>query len=294
MTPLVLRPPAKINFVLRVGPVRSDGFHELHTIFQSIALTDTMTFTRTRRTFQLNIRGGEVPADRRNLVWRAAERLWSAGGRKGEPHGAAIDLQKRIPVAAGLGGASADAAAALVGLNRLWNLRLPTSELLELGTDLGSDVGFFFVGGAALGLGRGEQLYPLADTQTLGLIVVKPEFGVATADAYRWLDNDGDVSAPPATPAHSVDVGWATAPLMLQNDLQWPVARRCPEIAHICEILERAGAAPLMSGSGSAVFGVCALTRATAIARRVTRAGWRVFVTRTLSRRQACRLVGLC
>jgi 4-diphosphocytidyl-2-C-methyl-D-erythritol kinase len=294
MSDLVLRPAAKINLVLRVGPARPDGYHELHTIFQSIALSDTMTFTRTRRPFQLRVRGAEVPVDRRNLVWRAAEQLWSTAGRDGELRGVSIALDKNIPVAAGLGGASANAAAALVGLNRFWGLRLSRSQLLQIGNEIGSDVGFFLVGGTALGLGRGEQLYPLADAQPLGLVVVKPGFGVATADAYRWLDDDRALSAPPRPRPRTIDLGWDTIPMTLQNDLQSPVARRCPEITQIASVLEHAGATPLMSGSGSAVFGVCPLPRVAAIARRVARSGWRVFSTRTLTRRQACRRIGLC
>lgn len=157
---IVLRPSAKINLTLLVGPVRPDGFHDVRTLLQSIAIFDTVTVSARPGPFRLMTRSPGVPADRTNLIWRAAESLWRAMGRDGEPRDVHVRLDKQIPVAAGLGGGSADAAAALVGLNEAWQARLPRKELAAIGAKLGADVPFFFHGGTALGLGRGDELFP--------------------------------------------------------------------------------------------------------------------------------------
>src|SRR5262245_42636946 len=187
---LVLRPSAKINLTLHVGPVRADGFHDVRTVMQSIALSDPLTLTLRKGPFVFATRGPGVPADRTNLVWRAADALWRALGRSGEPANTHVKLDKQIPMAAGLGGGSADAAATLAGLHRLWGGKLSRRDLMQLAGTLGSDVPFFLHGGTALGVGRGEELYPLADVRRLGVVIVKPSFGVSTAEAYRWLDED--------------------------------------------------------------------------------------------------------
>jgi 4-diphosphocytidyl-2-C-methyl-D-erythritol kinase len=296
MDAFVLRPPAKINLSLRVGPRRADGFHDLQTVYQSIALSDTMRFAPARGPLQLRIKSTDpsVPADRANLIWRAAERLWMAAGKRGDPQGAAITLSKRIPVAAGLGGGSADAAAALVGLNRLWRTRLPVRELLNVAAQLGSDVPFFLVGGTALGLGRGEELYPLPDIKMTDIVIVKPRAGVSTADAYRWFDEAQSTSPATAGSPDEIDTGWGTGPLTLHNDLQTSVMGRSPEVAKAIAWLRREETTPLMSGSGSAVFAACRAADRSRLARRLARRTWLVVATRTLSRRQACRLIGLC
>ena len=131
-----------------------------------------------------------MPLDPSNLVWRAAEALWQAAGKSGAARGARIRIVKRIPAQAGLGGGSSDAAAALVGLNQLWRLRLPLADLMTLAATLGSDVPFFLVGGTARGLGRGEQVQPLVNRPRRHVVLVLPDFGVSTADAYRWLAED--------------------------------------------------------------------------------------------------------
>src|SRR5262245_19704584 len=133
---LVLRPSAKINLTLRVGPIRADGFHEVRTLMQSIALCDRITMSPRRGPFILASSSPGVPTDRTNLIAVAAERLWRALGRTGDPRDVHIRLQKDIPVAAGLGGGSADAAAALVGLNVIWNGRLRLRDLVRLGAEI--------------------------------------------------------------------------------------------------------------------------------------------------------------
>ena len=292
---LVLRPPAKINLTLRVGPARGDGFHDVRTLLQSVALSDTLTVTARRGAFALAAGGPGVPTDETNLVSRAAAALWRALGRGGEPRDAHVKLVKQIPLAAGLGGGSADAAAALVALNVVWDGRRSRRDLARIGGTLGADVPFFLQGGTALGAGRGDEIYPVDDAARLGVVIIKPSFGVATADAYRWLDEDraaGVADAPAAS--RDVDLGWTAGPISLVNDLQGPVARRHAPVADIIDTLAKAGAmGAAMTGSGSAVFGLFPETQAPRVARRLKRADWLVQVTRTLSRREAARRMGL-
>jgi 4-diphosphocytidyl-2-C-methyl-D-erythritol kinase len=292
---LVLRPSAKINLRLRVGSVRPDGLHDVTTILQSIALSDTLTLTPRRGPFVLQTRAPGVPADRSNLVWRAADALWNDLGRAGEPRDVHVKLDKQIPSAAGLGGGSADAAAALAGLNRVWNGRKTRDDLRRLAAGLGADVPFFLIGGTAMGVGRGDEVYPLEDIRRLGVIVVKPSFGVPTAEAYRWLDERrAEAPAIEVQDEYALDVGWSHGPIQVTNDLQRPVGTRHPEVGHIVEALRREGAiAAAMSGSGSAVFGVFSEAAGPRAMRRLRRPEWLVLLTRTISRREAARRTGL-
>jgi 4-diphosphocytidyl-2-C-methyl-D-erythritol kinase len=294
---LVLRPPAKINLSLQVRSVRPDGYHDLHTLFQSIALSDRLSLTLRKGPLALESDSERAPGDSTNLVWRAAVLLWQTMGRRGAPEGVAMRLRKRIPVAAGLGGGSADAAAALAGLHALWNGRLARVELLQLAAELGSDVPFFLVGGTALGLGRGERLYPMAEVPRLSLILIVPSFGISTGDAYRWLDEDrASVGSPRpgVDSADCLDLGWPTGPVPVVNDLQASVIRRQTGISEALRALDATGArASAISGSGSAAFGVFPAGAIARAARRLQRSDWQVIVTRTLSRREALTRIGL-
>ena len=299
---LILEPSAKINLTLQVGPRRPDGFHDVTTLLQSITLHDTLTISARRGPFGLACRTPGVPGDRSNLVWKAAEALWSAMGREGDPRDAHIKLDKAIPSQAGLGGGSADAAAALVGLNTLWGARKSRRELMSLAAQLGSDVPFFLQGGTALGTGRGEDLYPVDDVERVGVVVIKPSFGVATADAYRWLDADREdsgsggagFSAPHASIGHPVEGGWPSRSVRLVNDLMPPVVQRHPAVREMVDACLAAGAvAAQMSGSGSAVFGLFPESATARAARQLKRPDWLVLVARTQSRREAARRMGL-
>lgn len=297
---LILQPSAKINLTLQVGPRRPDGYHDLRTLLQSITLHDTVTLSARIGPFGLACRTPGVPSDRTNLVWRAADALWAAMGRAGEPRDAHIKLEKVIPSQAGLGGGSADAAAALVGLNTLWGARKSRRDLMRLAAGLGSDVPFFLQGGTALGLGRGQELYPVDDVERKGVVIIKPSFGVSTADAYGWLDadraasNGGDQVEANGHARPAVEVGWPIGPVRLSNDLTAPVARRHPVVAEIIETCLSLGAeGAQMSGSGSAVFGLFPEAAASRAARELRRPDWLVLVARTQSRREAAKHMGL-
>jgi 4-diphosphocytidyl-2-C-methyl-D-erythritol kinase len=282
---IVARAHAKVNLDLRVLGARTDGYHELRTVFQTIKLHDTLICSSRPGPFALKCRTPGIPLDEGNLIWRAARALWSAIGRPGEPHDTHVALEKTIPVAAGLGGGSADAAAALTGLARLWG-GAPLSLLREVAAGLGADVPFFLSGGTALGLGRGEEIYPLVDLPTHWVVIVRPPYGVSTAEAYAWYDEDRAAGLRDPRELQILPVPWPTRAAQMVNDLEPPVVRRHPEIGTFRTALREAGAlAASMSGSGSAVFGL--FRSSTAAARAVkplSRGGAKALLTRTLSR----------
>lgn len=292
---ITLRPPAKINLSLRVGDLRPDGFHDVETVLQTIALSDTLVVTPRRGPLALTVRPKDLSADRTNLVWRAADLLWRASGREGEPRDARIALTKAIPMGAGLGGGSADAAAALVALNRVWGLRLNRMDLLPLAAQLGADVPFFLVGGTAMGMGRGDDLYPLQDISRARIVLIKPAISVSTADAYRWLDEDRAARTASLRAVSGQQIsGWPSRRLIVANDFQEAITRRHAEVAAAIRACMDAGAeAAAMSGSGSAVFAMFSEAKAAKAVRQLRRSDWAVIATRTLSRSESGRLMGL-
>lgn len=284
---------AKVNLDLRILGVRPDGYHDLRTIFQSLALADTVTMRVRKGPLTLTADDPAVPTDRRNIVWTAASLLWRAAGLgRGEPRHATVHLRKRIPIEAGLGGGSADAAVALLGLNTLWNAGLDLTSLSRIAARVGADVPFFLVGGTALGLGRGDDIYPLTDLPRVAVVLIRPGFGVSTVEAYRWYDEEGPRPRrePPRRP---MPAGWPAWAVSLRNDLERPVLKHHPTIGRIRQSLLDAGAVTAaMSGSGSTVFGL--FERADAArrtARDLARPGWMVVATRTVDRREYLRLV---
>jgi 4-diphosphocytidyl-2-C-methyl-D-erythritol kinase len=283
---------AKINLDLRVLGVRPDGYHDLRTIFQTLALHDTLTFELRKGPFAIECTDPHVPADRRNLVWKAASLLWrTAGKRRGDlPRDAVVRLDKQIPAQAGLGGGSADAAVALVGLSRLWALDVDAPTLVRLAARLGADVPFFLVGGTALGLGRGDDIYPLTDLPRCAVVIIRPRFGVSSAEAYEWYDAEPRTAAR-AVGRRSVPQGWPQWARNLRNDLEAPVNAHHPTVGRIKHALLDAGAAfAAMSGSGSTVFGLFERPEAAKrTARDLARPGWQVVATRTVSRAEYAR-----
>jgi 4-diphosphocytidyl-2-C-methyl-D-erythritol kinase len=282
---LVIRAHAKVNLDLRVLGTRPDGYHELRTVFQAIELHDTLQCAERPGPFVIKCRRPGVPLDATNLVWQAAASLWRALGRAGEPCDTAVAIEKCIPVQAGLGGGSADAAAALAGLGRLWG-GVPLTLLREVAAGVGADVPFFLSGGTALGLGRGEEIYPLVDLPPHWVVVVLPPFGVSTAESYGWYDEDRAAGVKEPRELQILPVPWPSRAAQMINDLEPPVVRRHPEISTLKSSLREAGAvAAVMSGSGSAVFGLFrSRTAAARAVRPLSRGGARALLTRTLTR----------
>src|SRR5262249_26229908 len=217
-----IRAHAKVNLDLRVLGTRPDGYHELRTVLQSVELHDTLTAVERPGPFTLRCRTAGVPLDDTNLVWRAAEVLWTALGRPGAPHDTAVTIEKAIPMQAGLGGGSADAAAALTALGRLWG-GVPITLLREVAAGLGADVPFFLSGGTALGLGRGEEIYPLVDLPLHWIVIVRPPFGVSTAEAYAWYDEDRAAGLRETREFQLLPVPWPTRAGQMTNAPEPPV-----------------------------------------------------------------------
>ena len=292
-----VRAPAKINLSLHVAGVRDDGYHELRTTFQSIALHDTLTIRGRPGPFALLCDDPVCPSDRTNLVWRAAECAWTAAGRRGTVRDVEVQLAKRIPLQAGLGGGSSDAAAALRALGSVWGVDDRT--LRELAASLGADVPFFLEGGTVLGLDRGDRLYPLVDHRAAWVTLVLPGFGVSTAEAFRWWDEENPGGPGKVRPTSGSSSGVLGRTLSgpssdLRNDLEDVVAVRHPEIVQTVGALRRAGAFhAAMSGSGSAVFGLFGSRGAAEAAVRPLSTGKRVIVTRIVNRAAYQRLAAI-
>ena len=289
---VTIRAHAKINLDLRVLGPRLDGYHELRTVFQSLALHDVIECVAREGPLAIECDTAGVPLDASNLVWRAAEALWRALRRPGHARDVVIRLQKHIPLQAGLGGGSADAAATLIALARLWKVPIKPVQLTDVASALGADVPFFLAGGTALGLGRGDEVYPLADLPRHWIVLLVPGFGVSTTDAYSWYDGERDLSrGGSAREPQYVPGPWPSRAAQMINDLEAPIARHHPEIDQMRTALRRAGAlAAAMSGSGSTVFGLFQKRgEALAAVEGLAGSGWRVLLTESLDRGEYAR-----
>lgn len=278
---LVLSAAAKINLVLEVLGRRSDGYHEIATVLQAVDLSDRLVLEDADG-LELRATAPDVPTDGTNLVLRAERALAEAAG---VDRGVRITLDKRIPVAAGLGGGSTDAAATLVGLNRLWGLRWPAARLAEVAVTLGMDVPFFLRGGVALGTGRGEQLEPLPGG-ALALVLVHPRAGASTATMYEGVTpsmySDGSRARDMAAALRSRRPAKVAA--SLYNGLERVAAQAHGQVAQMHAALLAAGAlGAAMSGSGLTVFGVArSFDHARQLRARVARASWACWAVRSL------------
>jgi 4-diphosphocytidyl-2-C-methyl-D-erythritol kinase len=285
---------AKVNLRLDVLGRRADGYHELRTIFQAISLHDTLVLEIKREPgIELRIAGNAQLAKepgRENLVYRALEGL---GREIGLQRGVRAVLTKRIPVGRGLGGGSSDAAAALLGLLRLSGKRVAATRLLEIASSLGADVPFFLHGGRALGIGRGDEIYPLPDGPRREVLVVSPhEIAVPTKDAYQWLSEELTKGKDPSKLMGFCALCWSPQGGALSNDFEAAVFPRYSRLAAIKrELLQQGAAEASLAGSGSAVFGVY---QHPAMARRAARAFPKdqVFLCSTLSRAEYRRKTG--
>ena len=285
---------AKVNLRLDVLGLRADGYHELRTIFQAISLHDTLVLeTKREPGIDLRITGnsqlaGEPGQD--NLVYRAIDQL---AREIGFQRGVRAVLTKRIPVGRGLGGGSSDAAAALVGLLRLTGKRIAAARQLEIASGLGADVPFFLQGGRALGIGRGDEIYPLPDVARRQVLVISPhDIAVPTKDAYQWLPQELTNGDGPTKLMRFCALCWSPQGGALSNDFEAAVFPRYPRLAAIKrELLQQGAAEASLAGSGSAVFGVY---QHPAKARRAARAFPKdqVFLCSTLSRAEYRRKMG--
>ena len=251
-----IRAPAKVNLSLRVVGRRRDGYHLVDTVMIPVSLYDEIEITRPKRArpaIKVTCDHPLAPSGKKNLAYRAAALLLKKAGIRAPVH---IRIRKRIPVGAGLGGGSSDAAATLVGLNRLFRLGWGRERLLPLAGSLGADVPFFILGKPARGRGIGDKLATIGAIRRLWLVLLYPGFPVATRWAYgrlpRKLTKDIEktsINLPVSDPE--------TLAGLLVNDLEKVVLRRYRRVAHLKERLIQEGAAgALMSGSGSSVFGI--------------------------------------
>jgi 4-diphosphocytidyl-2-C-methyl-D-erythritol kinase len=278
---------AKINIGLKIGPRREDGFHELRTIYQTIALSDAVKVDVGRGVgIDIFCKDPRVPPDESNTCFRMAERVLRAFKVRGKVR---INIEKKLPVQGGLGAASSNAVATMLGLEKALRRELPPGERLRLAAEVGSDVPLFLIGGTVLGAGRGEQVYPLEDLPSLHCVIATPEVGVSTPAAFADWDNkfaaaqkltDHDSSDRISLFSHSVfewlsrssfsptgvpSKGWDRAEAMLldlvrtgiENDFESVVFPKYPAIREVKRALERSGARYVsLSGSGSTVYGL--------------------------------------
>ena len=261
---VTVRVPGKVNLYLEVGDRRPDGFHELTTVFHAVSLADDVT-VRDADVLSLRLlgEGAEgLPADGRNLAWQAAELM---AGHVGRAPDVDITINKSIPVAGGMAGGSADAAAVLVGMNALWELRVPRRDLHAMAARLGSDVPFALHGGTALGTGRGEELTTVLARNVFHWVLAFGAGGLSTAAVYSEVDRLREVGSPPrlsdpepVLTALSAGDPHELAPL-LGNDLQAAALSLEPNLRRTLRAGVEAGAlAGIVSGSGPTCAFLCA------------------------------------
>jgi 4-diphosphocytidyl-2-C-methyl-D-erythritol kinase len=250
---------AKVNLFLRVLGRREDGYHDIETLVLPLTLADFLTVETRRDDLGIVVtltgpEAGEVPAGKNNLAFRTAEAIREATGR---PDGVWISIDKRIPVAAGLGGGSADAAAVLRALGRVWSV--PSGDVTRIAEVVGSDVPSLVLREPVLARDRGESVTPI-DVPRLNWALLPRPFGVSSADAYRWWDEDGAHTGPDPGPVTEAarDGNVDALSSLLFNDLERPVAARHPEVIESTRILLEAGAVgTILCGSGPTVAGLC-------------------------------------
>ena len=263
-SPVTVRAPAKVNLHLAVGDLRDDGYHDINTVFQALSLADQVT-VRAADTLTIDVSGegaASVPVDGRNLVWKAATLLAKEARRAPRVR---ISIAKNIPVAGGMAGGSADAAAALVALNAFWNLHFDRATLFDLAAELGSDVPFVLRGGTAIGLGRGEKLLPVLSRNTFHWVLAFAKGGLSTPAVFKELDRLRENNSVPRLGGsedlmHALTLGdpRGLAPL-LGNDLEAAAVSLMPQLRRTLRAGVDAGAlAGIVSGSGPTCAFLCA------------------------------------
>ena len=285
---LLVRAPAKVNLYLEVLRRRDDGYHDLATLMVAVGLYDTLEFREeSTDAVSLHCDHPNLSTGPDNLICRAVELVKRTAG---VATGVTIRLWKRIPLAAGLAGGSSDAAATLAGLNRLWKLGWDRARLAELGSQLGSDVAFFFSTPAAWCTGRGEKVEPLKLGRTLDFVLACPPVGCSTAEVFRNVTVPAEPLSGDELRRAAVEGDVEKLGVLLHNRLQPAAERLCPQVAALHrELADLRPAGQLMSGSGSTVFALCrqpgeALRSARALrSQREEGDGVRVLIVRSCS-----------
>ena len=321
--PVSVRSFAKINLGLAIGAKRDDGFHELRTIYQTIALHDVIRVDVGRGTgIEIRCKDPRVPADESNTCWRIAERVMRALKRRGK---VVIGIEKNLPVQGGLGGGSSNAVATMFALERALRLELPASERLRIASEVGSDLPLFLLGGTVLGCGHGEEIYPLPDLPSIACVIATPAVGVSTTEAFRRWDEfraaedkltpqfpsttiqgfsrsafewlNGTLSGVPAVPGKQVANGQVSGDraetLLLdlvragiENDFERVVFPMYPELREVKRLLEKSDSSyASLSGSGATLYGLYRLPeQAEAAAKGLSEDGICAQATTTLKR----------
>jgi 4-diphosphocytidyl-2-C-methyl-D-erythritol kinase len=313
---------AKINLGLRIGALRPDGFHELRTVYQTVALHDVIRVTVVRGSgIEIRCADPRVPKDSTNTCFRIVDRAMQALKARGR---VIVQIEKRLPVQGGLGGASGNAVAALLALELALRKKLSGPERLRIAAEVGSDLPLFLVGGTVLGVGRGEEVYPLLDLPATPCVVATPEIAVSTPKAFADWDSmtSNHTKLTPSTASDRMNVcsreisAWLCAGLGsirrrrsgvsargggraetlqldlvrtgIENDFEQVVFPQYPELLKVKRVLERAGAQyASLSGSGSAIYGLFeSREKASAAAKKLNKAGISAVATSTLTRRQ--------
>jgi 4-diphosphocytidyl-2-C-methyl-D-erythritol kinase len=305
---VTIRSFAKINLGLYIGGLREDGFHELRTVYQTIALHDSIEVSvESGRGIEIRCEHSSVPDDESNTCYRIVEKAMGALRAKGR---VAIQIEKRLPVQGGMGGASSNAVAAMVGLEQALRKTLLPEERLRIASEVGSDLPLFLIGGTVLGMGRGEQVYPLVDLPAMACVVLTPTVGVSTPRAFAAWDRK--LTAPNASDRMN-ELGrglsawlgemYSGAPFRrgrrenpllelvragIKNDFEEVVFPEYPELSKGKNALERVGARfASLSGSGSTLYGLFASKEAARLAAaKLRKQGWAAQATVTLPRRE--------
>ncbi len=289
---------AKINLFLRVIGKREDSYHEIETVFQTISLKDVLTFTeRSDDLIKLSCDDGKMPVDESNLVVRAATEFQKRFDIK---RGVSIHLEKKIPSPGGLGGGSSDAAITLLGLAKLWDVKIEKKELEEIGSSLGADVPFFFTGGTALGTQLGNSIMSLDDIPKTLFLVVTPNVNVATKEAYKSLNSPSLTKENPKSilsRSRWRETDTDSVQEYLHNDFESVIFRLEPEIERVKRaLIEQSANGVLMSGSGASVFGIFDKeeVREQAVERLKQEKSWRIFACSSVGRREYLKALEPC
>ena len=276
-----LRSFAKINLALELKGLRADGYHEIQTIYQAINLCDTIQLEERPQGTEIVTNCRELPTDSRNLVYRACLRLQESFNIE---RGVKIKIDKKIPLGAGLGGGSSNAAVTLMGLTHLWSLSLDRIHLYDIARELGADVPYFLMGGSCFGTGRGDELYPLADLPRWWVVLVVSPFSLSTSEVYQRanlvLTKEKNNSSMRGFFLMESDVE-----RIMVNDLEEVVFADYPSLRRLKEELKELGAkGSLMSGSGPTIYGLFKMYKEAKKAQKSLNAmGYRVILARTLT-----------